>query len=29
MANENFYTDNCPDLKFLMEQVVDWKASSP
>ena len=25
MANENFYTD-CPDLKFLMEQVVDWKS---
>lgn len=25
MASENFYTD-CPDLKFLMEQVVDWKS---
>lgn len=25
MANENYYTD-CPDLKFLMEQVVDWKS---
>lgn len=24
MASENFYTD-CPDLKFLMEQMVDWK----
>ncbi len=25
MASENFYTD-CPDLKFLMEKVVDWKS---
>ena len=24
MASENYYTD-CPDLKFLMESVVDWK----
>lgn len=25
MSKDNFYTD-CPDLKFLMEQVVDWKS---
>lgn len=25
MASENFYTD-CPDLKFLMEKMVDWKS---
>ena len=24
MAEENFYTD-CPDLKFLMEEMIDWK----
>ncbi len=24
MASSNFYTD-CPDLKFLMEKMVDWK----
>lgn len=24
MASENYYTD-CPDLKFLMEKVVDWQ----
>ena len=25
MADENFYLDN-PDLKFVMEQCVDWKS---
>ncbi len=25
MPDENFYTD-CPDLKFIMEQMVDWKS---